>query len=86
LGDFFAIVINALMGGLFALSFIAVAVGFLGYITSKGDPKATDKASKTVTWGIIGIVISFGVLVAKTIVINILGIEGEIKEYVPTSI
>ncbi len=85
-GTFFAVVINALMGGLFSIGFIAVAVGLVSFVSSKGEPKATEKAGKTLTWGIIGVLVAFFVFVIKGIVINMLGIQGDIQQNVPTSI
>lgn len=74
IGDMLGIVINVLMGLVFGLGFISVAVGFIQIITSGGDPKATGKGFTTVKWGIIAVLLAFLVIVIKTIILNTTGV------------
>jgi hypothetical protein len=75
-GDILSITINVLMGGVFALGFISVAVGFVQIITSQGDPKATDKGFNSVKWGVIALLLAFFIIVIKTVIFNAIGVTG----------
>lgn len=76
IGDMLGIAINVLMGSVFALGFVSIAVGFIQLITSEGDPKATGKGFTTIKWGIIAVLLAFFVIIIKTIVFRTTGVSG----------
>jgi hypothetical protein len=76
IGDALSIAINVLMGGVFALGFISVAVGLIQLITSQGDPKSTGKAFNSIKWGIMAILLAFFVIVIKILIFDTVGITG----------
>jgi len=53
-----AIAINAMLGIAGSLSVIFVIVGALQYVTSAGDPARLSSAKRTITYAIVGVVIS----------------------------
>lgn len=53
----FSNVVKALLGGAGIALFIMLLSGGLKYITSSGDPKATEGAQKTITYAIGGLVL-----------------------------
>lgn len=55
------------------VSFVSVAYGFIQMMMSAGDPKAADKAKKTITWGVAGILIASLAWVLKRIFVSMLG-------------
>ncbi len=66
LGDVFSNVVRALLGFAGIALFVMLLVGGLKYITSGGDPKATESAQKTITYaigGLIVIILSYLILV-----------------------
>lgn len=76
IGNILSIAINVLMGGVFALGFISVAIGLVQLITSQGDPKSTGKAFNSIKWGVIAILLAFFVIVIKAIIFNATGVVG----------
>ncbi len=67
----FGNVVSAALGLAGIVLFILLLVGGFKYITSGGDPKATESAQKTITYAILGLIlilVSFLILVLiKTI-------------------
>jgi len=62
-------------GGLIGVAFIIY--GGYQYITSGGSPEATKKATTTLTWAIIGVIIAFSAsLIVGFIIGNVTGTEG----------
>jgi hypothetical protein len=58
----------------FGLSIISMAVAFVQFVTSAGDPKSTEKAQTALVWSAISAVVSLSAFALKTILINIAGI------------
>lgn len=50
-------VVQALIGGAGIVLFVFLLIGGIKYITSGGDPKATESAQKTITYAIGGLVL-----------------------------
>lgn len=67
--------VKAILGLAGIAFFILILIGGLKYLTSGGDPKATEGAQKTITYavfGLIAIVLSYLVLV---LIQNITGVN-----------
>ncbi|EKE00203.1 MAG: hypothetical protein ACD_22C00077G0003 [uncultured bacterium] len=65
--------INVILGIGWALTFVMLATGFIKYITSKGETKATDSARNWLTFAALGGVGLFFLTVIKSIIWNLLG-------------
>lgn len=57
------------------LSIVFIVLGGIKYMSSQGDPKATDAARKTLTNAIIGFVIVVGALAIRKLAATLLGID-----------
>lgn len=55
--------------------FILLLVGGFQFITSGGDPKATDGAKKTITSAIIGLIVILVSYIILVIIRNITGVD-----------
>lgn len=73
LQDVFKNVVSAAMGFAGIVLFVLLLVGGFKYITSGGDPKATESAQKTITYAIMGLVL---ILVSYLILVLIRTITG----------
>lgn len=69
----FSNIVKALLGGAGIALFIMLLSGGVKYITSAGDPKATEGAQKTISYAIGGLVL---VLVSYLILVLISQITG----------
>lgn len=69
----FSSVVKALIGFIGITLFILLIVGGIKYITSGGDPKATESAQKTITYAIGGLVL---ILISYLILVMITQITG----------
>lgn len=58
------------------LSIVALAIGFLQMATSSGDPKNAERAQRTLTWGVVGLVVSLFAYVLKLVLLNMAGVSG----------
>ncbi len=65
-----AIIISA------GLATVSLAYSFVMYVTSAGDPKAAQKASRALTWGIIALIVTMVAWGIKTILFKLLNIKG----------
>ena len=76
LGDIFGLILNIIMGVGWALVFIMLAMGFVQYVLSRGEKTAVENAQKWLTYAVIGGVGLFFVYVLKSIIPNLLGVNG----------
>lgn len=76
IGQFMAFGINVILGLGWGLTFIMLAAGFIKYITSKGETKATDAARNWLTYAALGGVGLFFLTVLKGIITKIIGANG----------
>ncbi|EKE00204.1 MAG: hypothetical protein ACD_22C00077G0004 [uncultured bacterium] len=74
-GDLAGFAINIILGVGWALTFIMLAAGFIKYITSKGETKATDAARNWLTFAALGGVGLFFLTVIKTVLMRLLGTD-----------
>ncbi|MFA6981458.1 MAG: hypothetical protein WC243_00295 [Patescibacteria group bacterium] len=73
--DIYQIVLNVMFFVGLAVTLIGVIYAGIQFITSKGDPKATDKAKSALTYSVLGIVLAIGALSVKMLVLNLLGVD-----------
>ena len=82
IGQVVAFVLNVITGIGWSIAFVYFALGFIKYITSKGETKATEEAQKMITYAVVG---GIGLLLlgaVRTIIENIVG--GSLPpDYVP---
>ena len=86
IGDIAGMIINLVIGIGFSISMLAVALSFVMYVLSGGDPDKTKKAWNAFLYGIIGAAISLGVVALKIIVVKAFGIDDPNILDVPTDI
>ena len=72
-GELFGMIINIILGIGWALVFVMLAMGFVQYITSRGEKQAVEQAQKWLTYAVIGGVGLFFVVVLKSIIPALLG-------------
>jgi len=80
IGDIVGFALNVITGIGWSLAFIYLALGFIKYITSKGEKNATQEAQQMITYAVIG---GIGLLLLGAftqILNNILG-EGVFTNY-----
>jgi hypothetical protein len=65
--------LNIILGLGWALTFIMLAMGFIKYITSKGETKATDSARNWLTFAALGGVGLLFLTVIKSIILKLVG-------------
>ena len=73
IGGLAGFAINIILGIGWAATFIMLALGFIKYITSKGETKATDSARNWLTYAALGGVGLFFLTVLKGIITGLLG-------------
>ncbi len=73
LPQIFSLVINLIIGVGWALVFVMLALGFVQYVTSKGEVKATDAARQWLTYAVVGGVGLFFISVLKSILPQLIG-------------
>jgi len=73
LSDIFGFAVNVLIGIGWALVFIFLALGFIKYITSRGETKSTDQARQWLTYAALGGVGLFFLTAIRFIITNLLG-------------
>ena len=76
LGQVFGMVVNLIIGVGWALVFVMLALGFIQFIMSRGEAKATDAARQWLTYAVIGGVGLFFVMVLRNIIPVLLGANG----------
>ncbi|HBY09726.1 hypothetical protein A2473_00600 [candidate division WWE3 bacterium RIFOXYC2_FULL_42_13] len=57
------------------VSLIGLAYSFVTYVTGGGDPKTVQRAQRSTTWSIIGLVVSLAAWGIKTILFNLLNVK-----------
>jgi len=57
----------------FSLFLVGLAVGFIQYIISQGDPKAITKAQQAVTWAVVSGFVSIALFAIRTVIMNSIG-------------
>ena len=57
------------------VSLIGLAYSFIIYITSGGDPKTVQRAQRSVTWSVIGLLVSLAAWGIKTILFGLLNVK-----------
>ena len=67
--------LNIIIGVGWALVFIMLALGFVKYIISRGEPKATDSARQWITYTILGGVGLFFITSIRYIIPGLLGAD-----------
>jgi membrane protease YdiL (CAAX protease family) len=77
LGDIFGFVVNLIIGVGWALVFVMLALGFVQYVTSKGEKDAVESAQKWLTYAVIGGVGLFFITFIKTLLPTLLGTSGD---------
>lgn len=75
IGNFVAVLIPYIFGAAGILLFLYLIWGGFSYMTSQGDPKATEAARKRITYAIVGFVIVFTAYWLVQILGFTLGIE-----------
>lgn len=55
---------------------ISLAYAFFMYITSAGDPKSVQRASRALLWGIISLLVCLAAWGIKAITFKLIGVEG----------
>jgi hypothetical protein len=73
LNQIFGLLLNIVIGVGWALVFIMLALGFIKYITSRGETKATDSARQWLTYAALGGVGLFFLTAIRFIVVGLLG-------------
>lgn len=73
LSDIFGWILNIILGVGWALCFIMIAIGFIQYILSKGEAKATQAAQQWITYAGVGGVGLLFLTVVKTIIGGLTG-------------
>jgi hypothetical protein len=75
IGQIFAFVTNLLIGVGWGLVFVMLALGFMKYVTSRGEKTETQSAQQWLTYSVIGGVGLLLLGLIRTLVANILGID-----------
>ncbi len=73
--EFLIAALNIVLGIGFALAFVNFAWGFIQYIMSKGDPKATQQAWNSIIYGLYAILVSMITVVIRVSVLQVLGVK-----------
>jgi len=73
LSDVFGLIINVVMGVAISLAVIFLGIGGIKYITSQGDPKASEAAKNAITNAVIGLVVAIAAFGIKKLVGNVIG-------------
>lgn len=76
LGDAFGLVINLVIGVGWALVIVMLALGFVQYVTSRGEKTAVKSAQDWLTYAVIGGVGLFFIGVIRKIVPQLIGTTG----------
>jgi NADH:ubiquinone oxidoreductase subunit 6 (subunit J) len=74
-GDVFGWIINIVIYVGWGLTFVMLALGFIKYITSRGETKATDSARNWLTFAAIGGVGLLLLTILKTIFVDVLDVN-----------
>ncbi len=80
IGGLFTMATNLLIIIGLGLVLVFLALGFIKFITSKGDKVETDTAQKWVTYAVLGGVGLFAVYAIKSVIINLVGGSDPLSE------
>lgn len=58
----------------FGVSLIGLAYSFIIYVTSGGDPKSVQRAQRSATWSILGLLVSLAAWGIKTVLLKLLNV------------
>jgi hypothetical protein len=72
--DWVTIGANIIVGAVIAVSIIFIVYSGILFTTSRGDPKALDKARKSFTYAIVALIGAAGSLSALYVILNLLGL------------
>jgi hypothetical protein len=84
IGELLGMVINIAMGIGIAGSVLGIVFSGILFITSKGDYKALPKAKSALTYSVVAFILSVGAVAIKLIIVNLLGITGELSNATPS--
>ena len=68
-------IVNPLIGLMFAIALVVFLYGVFEYFVRTTDPKARETGSQHILWGLLGMVIMFGVYGIIRVVISTFGID-----------
>lgn len=71
LSNVFGVVMNVVIGTVYAFGFIAISLGFVNYVMSQGDKLKVQTAKSYLTYGVIAILIALFVSGARTFLVGI---------------
>ena len=71
----FGNVVRAALGFAGIVLFVLLLVGGFKYITSGGDPKATEGAQKTITYAILGLILILASYLILVLIKTITGVD-----------
>lgn len=75
IGSFYAVFLNLLFGTGIAISIVAIIYSGILFITSRGDPKATDKAKSALTYSIIAMLLAFSAFSIRILITSLIGAD-----------
>ncbi len=75
LGIIFKNVVSAALGFAGIVLFVLLLMGGFKYITSGGDPKATEEAQKTITYAILGLILILASYLILVLISKITGVD-----------
>ena len=70
----FGIILNLMLGLGIVVTLIGLMLSGIMFLTSRGDPKATEKAKSSLTYSILGMVLALGAFSVKTLIFTSLGV------------
>jgi hypothetical protein len=73
-GNFVMAIANIFIVVALGLSFISIALSFVQFVTSAGDPKMVERAERGILWGGIGFVLSLIAFSLKNILVKMAGL------------
>ena len=73
-GSFVMVLANVFVVIALGLSFISIALSFIQFVTSAGDPKMVEKAERGILWGGIGFVLSLLAFTLKNLLLRMAGL------------
>lgn len=76
-------VLNLVAAGAGLACFVMLLVGGFKYLTAQGDPKKTEGAKQTLTWAIVGLVITIGAWFVLRFISEFTGLDSLLQFRVP---
>ncbi|MCB9823513.1 hypothetical protein H6802_00955 [Candidatus Nomurabacteria bacterium] len=84
IGDVLGLILNVMIGVGISLSIIFIGFSGIRVITSLADPKKYATAMKSFYYSLLGLLLTFAVLLIRIILLNIVGIGGDLQNATPT--